>query len=167
MPNLRWLDVAPFFDPELNGALPDVQVPGTSVADWQAVFDLVRSSGWTWEYAEDERVVPLRRAAEVFARPAGAEAFVARVLRVRPVSDLLVLFRPMSATEIDFDVDLRELQGQHRLDLLCGFLTAIGRHLSKPVLLFPEGAAGCDPVFGYDPGADKVVLMADPMAGRS
>jgi hypothetical protein len=47
-----WNDVKNFFDPDLMGALPDVSVSGVSVEDWQVVFDLVRSSGWVWEYRE-------------------------------------------------------------------------------------------------------------------
>lgn len=51
---------------------------GTSVEDWQSLFDLVRTAD----------------------------------LQVWPVPRVLVIFRPRSAEEIDFDVDLRELQGQ-------------------------------------------------------
>ncbi|WP_412535356.1 hypothetical protein [Micromonospora zamorensis] len=50
---------------------------------------------------------------------------------------VLVNLWPYSAVEIDFDIDLRELQGQERLDTLCGFLAAIGRRLGKPVLMVP------------------------------
>jgi hypothetical protein len=52
MPDLLWDDVRNFFDPDLMGALPDVRVPNTSVADWQAVLDLVRSRGWAYAYSE-------------------------------------------------------------------------------------------------------------------
>ena len=51
MPDLLWDDVRNFFDPDLMGALPDGRVPDTSVEDWQAVFDLVRSRGWTWAWS--------------------------------------------------------------------------------------------------------------------
>ncbi|WBO69531.1 hypothetical protein O1G22_39695 [Streptomyces camelliae] len=33
------------------------------------------------------------------------------------------IFRFHAVQEIDFDVDLREIQGQERLDVLCGFMT--------------------------------------------
>ena len=51
MPDLLWTEVESFFDPELMGGLPDVYVPDTSVADWQALLDLIRSSRWSWECA--------------------------------------------------------------------------------------------------------------------
>jgi hypothetical protein len=39
---------------------------------------------------------------------------------------VLANFWLMSAEQIDFDVDLRELQGQEGVDVLCGFFRAIG-----------------------------------------
>ncbi|MET9316048.1 hypothetical protein ABZX12_29885 [Kribbella sp. NPDC003505] len=158
MPDLLWDDVRNFFDPDLMGALPDVSVAGTSVDDWQAVFDLIRSSGWAWEYSVGGVAGPLPSAAEVLMRPASADAVD---LRVWPVPDVLAIFRPMSAEEIDFDVDLRELQGQERVDILCGFFAAVGRRLGKPVVMTAEGDNG-HPVLGFDPAANRVVLMADP-----
>ncbi|MFC8719050.1 hypothetical protein [Kitasatospora sp. NPDC057198] len=161
MPDLYWDDVADFFDPDLMGALPDVWVEGTTVEDWQAVFDLVRSSGWAWEYREGDVPGPLPPAAQVLARPAGA---VTVDLRVRPVPDVLVIFRPGSDDGIDFDVDLRELQGQRGVDVLCRFLAAVGRGLGRQVVMTAEGDHG-HPVLGFDPAADRVVLMADPRLG--
>ena len=159
MPDLWWQDVEPCFDLELNGPLPDAHVPGTTVADWQRLLDLVRSRGWRHEYAEGRQVL---------RAPFRAEALLARydtgaVLRVWPVLGVLAIFRPYDSDQIDFDVDLRELQGQERLDALCGFLRAIGRALGKPVLMTPEGAlnAGC-PFLAYRVESDRVVLLTDP-----
>ncbi|GHF10808.1 hypothetical protein GCM10014715_78070 [Streptomyces spiralis] len=158
MPDLLWDDVRNFFDPDLMGALPDVSVAGTSVEDWQAVFDLVRSSGWAWEYSEGSVAGALRPAVEVLTRPADAETVD---LRVWPVPGVLAIFRPMVAEEIDFDVDLRELQGQEGVDVLCRFLAVVGRRLGKPVVMTAEGDYE-NPVFRFDPAADRVVLMAGP-----
>ncbi|MFJ2770941.1 hypothetical protein [Streptomyces sp. NPDC087300] len=159
MPDLVWDDVRDFFDPDVMGALPDVSVAGASVADWQAVFDLVRTSGWPWEYLEGGIAGRLPPAAEVLARPADAETVV---LRVWPAPEVLMIFRPTSPDEVDFDIDLRELQGQHGVDLLCAFLAAVGRRLDKPVMMTAEGNYG-QPVLGFDPATDSVVLLADPL----
>ncbi|MGW4384402.1 hypothetical protein [Kitasatospora sp. NPDC004531] len=159
MPDLLWSHVKDFFDPDLMGALPDVSVPGTTVDDWQAVFDLVAgASGWAWEYTVGGAVGPLPTAAEVLARPADAETVE---LRVWPAPGVLAIFRPCCAEEIDFDVDLRELQGQQGVDRLCALLTVIGRRLGKPVELSAEGDYG-HPVLGFDPVADRVALLAEP-----
>ncbi|MEV5149361.1 hypothetical protein AB0L14_34465 [Streptomyces sp. NPDC052727] len=157
MPDLLWDDVKNFFDPDLMGSLPDVRVPDTSVEDWQAVLDLVRSQGWSYEYSEDGVAVRLPRAADMLARSEGADA----LLRVWPVPGFLVIFRAYEAGAIDFDVDLRELQGQVGVDVLCRLLRAIGRRLGKPVLVMPESDP-LHPVLGFDVAADRVVLLADP-----
>ncbi|MDG4857122.1 hypothetical protein P8605_02935 [Streptomyces sp. T-3] len=158
MPDLLWDDVRNFFDPDLMGALPDVCVPNASVADWETLFDLIRSSRWAWQYSEGGVAGPLPSAAEVLSRPADADT---ADLRVWPAPGVLAIFRPLSADEIDFDVDLRELQGQDGVDTLCGFLDAIGRRLGKSVVMTGEGDYG-NPVLGFDPAADRVVLLADP-----
>ncbi|MEU2264244.1 hypothetical protein ABZ557_29120 [Streptomyces sp. NPDC019645] len=158
MPDLLWDDVKNFFDPQVMGALPDVCVTDTTAEDWQALYDLVRTSGWTWAYREDAVERPLPPAREVLSRPAGAET---AELRVRPAPGVLAIFRMLSAGEIDFDVDLRELQGQQGVDTLCAFLGTIGRRLGKAVVMTAEGDHG-NPVLGFDPVADRVMPLADP-----
>jgi hypothetical protein len=159
MPDLLWDDVKNFFDPDLMGSLPDVRVPDASVEDWQVVLDLVSASGWHFQYSEGRTVMPLPPAEAVLSRPADAEL---AYLLVRPAAEVRAIFRFYGAEEIDFDVDLRELQGQERLDVFCGFLRAIGRCLGKPVLMDPETDPGY-PVLGFDVEADRVVLLADPL----
>lgn len=156
--DLLWDDVSCFFDAELMGPLPDVRVPGASVEDWQAVLDLVVEKGWRSQYSEGEVVLPVPRADAVLSRPADAEC---PELRVWPVAEVLAIFRFGSADEVDFDVDLRELQGQGRLDVFCGFFQEIGRRLAKPVLMDPEGSHG-HPVLGFDVETDRVVVLAEP-----
>jgi hypothetical protein len=157
--DLLWDDVRCFFDPDLMGSLPDVCVPGTSVRDWQAVLDLVVASGWRFRYREGGTVLPMPRAEAVLSRPADAEC---PELLVWPTADVLAIFRFSAADEIDFDVDLREIQGQERLDVFCGFLRAIGRRLGRPVLMDSEGGDGSEPVLGFVVEADRVVLLAEP-----
>ncbi|MDX3800518.1 hypothetical protein [Streptomyces sp. AK04-3B] len=163
MPDLLWDNVKDFFDPDLMGALPDVCVEGASIEDWQSVFDLVRSCGWVWEYRDGDVLMPLPSAEAVLSRPADADTVA---LRVWPVADVWVNFWPMSPGEIDFDVDLRELQGQEGVDILCGFLDSIGRLLGKPVRMTAAGDGG-NPVLGFDPAADRVVLLSEPRGVQS
>ncbi|MFB7282865.1 hypothetical protein ACFCZV_37810 [Streptomyces hydrogenans] len=161
MADLVWDDVKCFFDPDVMGSLPDVRVPDASVEDWQAVIDLVVEKGWTYQYSEGESVLPMPRAETVLSRPRDAEC---PVLRVWPTADVLAIFRFHAAVEVAFDVDLRELQGQQRLEVFCGFLREIGRRLGKSVLMDPEGDSG-RPVLGFDVEVDRVVLLADPQVG--
>jgi hypothetical protein len=155
-PDLLWDDVRPFFDPELMGPLPDLCVPETSPEDWQALLDLVASSTWRFEYAEGDMVLPLPRADAVLSRRPDAES---ASLRVWPAPHLLAIFRFYAPEQIDFDVDLREIQGQEKLDVFCAFLKVIGRRLGKPVLMDAEGGdPRSHPVLGFRVEADRVVL---------
>ena len=160
---MLWDEVKCFFDPELVGSLPDVRVPGTSLDDWQVVLDLVRASDWQFEYSVDDRVRSLPAAGALLALSTDGEF---PTLRVWPVAEVLAIFRFYDAGSIDFDIDVRELQGQERLDLFCGFLTAIGRRLRKPVLMDAEGDHG-HPLLGYDNAADRVVIMAEPLSEQT
>ncbi|WP_440070560.1 hypothetical protein [Streptosporangium sp. OZ121] len=162
MSDLVWDEVKSFFDPGLMGTLPDVWVTDTSVEDWQMVLDLIEVHGWRSEYREGDVVMPLPRAEQVLSRPVDAEC---AELRVWPAPDVLAIFRFMADDAIDFDVDLRELQGQERLDILCEFITVIGRRLGKPVMMSPEGDWDPgNPVLGFDVETDRVVLLARPWA---
>ncbi|MEV4019743.1 hypothetical protein AB0J35_55590 [Nonomuraea angiospora] len=156
MADLQWEEVKDLFDTELNGVLPDVCVPGTSIEDWQAVFDLVLSKGWRYEYSVDG--IPLRLPAAKLMMALRDEA--GPHLKVWPHPDVLAIFHPYAEESVDFDVDLRELQGQERLDVLCGFLRAIVRRLGKPVVMTPEGDPE-HPVLGFDVTTGRVVLMAE------
>ncbi|MFD3625132.1 hypothetical protein [Streptomyces sp. NPDC058698] len=160
MADLLWGDVSRFFDPDVMGSLPDLRVPDASVEGWQAVLDLVEARGWHCRYSEGETVLPVPRAETVLSRPADAEC---PNLRVWPTADVLAIFRFQEDGEIDFDVDLRELQSQERLDVFCDFLREIGRCLGKPVFMDAEGDHG-HPVLGFDIDADRVVLLAEPPA---
>ncbi|MFE9636970.1 hypothetical protein [Streptomyces sp. NPDC006463] len=156
MTDLLWHDqVAWLLDPTDGSYLPDVFVDGTTTEDWQAVLDLVEEQNWAFEYAEGDKVLPLPRAEAVLSRLAGAEC---PTLKVWPDPEVCAIFRFLGTEQIDFDVDLRELQGQARLDVLCGLLTAIGRRLRKSVPLFPEGG-GTEPLLGFDVTSDRVEVM--------
>ncbi|MBD0695396.1 hypothetical protein [Streptomyces sp. CBMA123] len=159
MGDLRWDEhVAWLLDPSDGGYLPDVYVADTTVADWQALLDLVAERGWAFEYAEGDAVLPLPRAEVVLSRAAGAEC---PYLRVWPDPGVCAIFRFLADEQIDFDVSLRELQGQERLDILCGFLTAIGRRLGKSVSMYFEGSTR-EPFLGYDLEADRVRVLWTP-----
>ncbi|TDD31579.1 hypothetical protein E1286_44730 [Nonomuraea terrae] len=159
MPDLLWDDVKSLFDPGVNGTLPDAVVEGTTVEDWQVLLDLVQSQGWQCAYSLSGGSMELPSAADMVA---AASADATPELRVWPVPDVLVIFRVHQAESIDFDVDLRELQGQERLDVLVDVLRLIGQRLGKSVLMTPEGSPD-HPALGFDVEADRVVLMVDPI----
>ena len=158
VPDLLWDDVKSLFDPEVNGALPDVVIEGTTAGDWQVLLDLVQSQGWQYAYSLGGEPMELPSAADMVAAASVGET---PELRVRPIPEILMIFRVYQAESIDFDVDLRELQGQERLDVLVDVFRVIGRRLGKSVLMATEGSPG-HPDLGFEAGADRVMLMADP-----
>ncbi|MFB9472522.1 hypothetical protein ACFFR3_23685, partial [Nonomuraea salmonea] len=81
-----------------------------------------------------------------------------RPLRVWLAPDMLIIFRMYQTESIDFDVDLRELQGQERLDALVDFFCLLGRRVGKSVLMSAEGSPD-HPDLGFDIDADRVILM--------
>ncbi|MEU6711303.1 hypothetical protein ABZ897_07440 [Nonomuraea sp. NPDC046802] len=162
VPDLLWDDVKHLFDPQLNLALPDVVVEETTVDDWQALVDLVGSEGWRHAYSLGGEPMGFPSAAGMAAAASGtSESRLTPELRVWPVPEIQMVFRMYQPETIDFDVDLRELQGQERLNVLVDVLRAIGRRLGKSVLMYPEGS-GDRPDLGFDVEAGRVVLMADP-----
>jgi hypothetical protein len=75
----------------------------------RTVTGAVEERGWEHQYAEGSLALPVPRAEAVLARPADAECVQ---LSVWLTADVLAIFRFCSADAIDFDVDLRELQGR-------------------------------------------------------
>lgn len=154
MPDLLWDDVREWFEPD--GSLLDAYVLETTVADWQAFVDLVRSKGWRFTYSEDNQPRRLpHRVENVLAR----RGEMAVLLQIRPVPEILVNVHFFTDEEIEVDFSREELQGQERLDALCGFLRAVGRRLGKPAVLTSENASE-HPLIGYDVTADRLVAIA-------
>ena len=156
---IRWADVEEWFDPSQNGSAPDVVIPGTAVADWEALLGLIRSEGWRCEYefGEEQRPLP-SSATELFEPdPEGR----GRRLWVWPDPGLEWIVRPWTPDEVVSDVNLHEIQGQERLDAFCRFLRTLGAALGKPAFLYPEGAYhDHPPMMAYELAEDRVVFMA-------
>ncbi|MCM1965986.1 MULTISPECIES: hypothetical protein [unclassified Streptomyces] len=156
MVELPWDEVNSLFGQE-GSCIIEGWVEGTGPEDWQAVLDLVAENGWRCEYSVTEgEPLPLPPVEALFDRPVGTDR--AR-LRVWPHPDVLVIFCALSAAEVDFDVDICQLQGQERVDVLSGFLGALGRRLRRSAVLVSEGAEERSrPLIGFDVGRDRVLL---------
>ncbi|MER6302304.1 hypothetical protein ABT247_22465 [Kitasatospora sp. NPDC001539] len=158
---LRDDHVAWLLDPSDGAYLPDVHIEGTTTADRQSVLDLVVERGWAFEYTTDCCVEPLPRAEAVLSRPPGASS---PNLRVRPEPEICAVVRFLAEEQIDSDLDLRELRGQERLDVLCAFLTEIGQRLGTSVPVYFEGDTR-SPFLEYDHEVGRVRVLGSPPAG--
>jgi hypothetical protein len=128
MPDLHWEQVSELFDPDLMGGPPGPFYPrrhrpglagglGPSHREQLAVAVRDRHHG-TAAADGSQRLRTGRRSRDRRAKRL-----------VRP--GVLAIFRLWSESEISFDVDLRELQGQQGADTLCAFLQAIGSRLGS------------------------------------
>ena len=161
--DLLWDDVKQWFDPVENGSPPDVIVADTTLAHWQFVLDLVRSRGWLCRYERgDQEIAVPESAADLF--PAEDREQMT-LLTVWPDSGLEWMIRPWAVEEILSDVDLRQIQGQERLDAFCRFLRTLGDALQKDVFVYSEGDytyPTYPPMMTYDAAAGRVTFLADP-----
>ncbi|HZM81715.1 MAG TPA: hypothetical protein VFC19_38840 [Candidatus Limnocylindrales bacterium] len=157
MSDLLWDDIRADLDLVANGVLPDGCVPEATAADWNAVVALSRSRGWRTELVENGERVPLREG-DTLHFPGPDDPSV--TMSIWPVPAIRVNFFVYSPDEINFDIDLRELQTQERLDQLCDFLRAMGQELRKPILITPEGASNAlHPFMEYDPDLDRILAV--------
>lgn len=98
MPDVRGDEVRDWFEPD--GSLLDGYVFETTVADWQALVDLVRSRGWWFDYLEEgrstrlphrvadgpwRRTVRLRPFIVVAASLVGSTSALSKTLRARQI----------------------------------------------------------------------------------
>jgi hypothetical protein len=149
-----WDDVSELF--VADGSLLDAYVFDTTVAEWQAFVDLVRSRGWWFEYLEDNHPRRLPDRVDVVLERRADRAVL---LRVKPGPEMWVHVHFFTAEEIEVDFSPDELQGQDRLDVVCGFLRAVGRRLGRPMVLTPENMPDRS-LIGYDVATDRVVRIA-------
>lgn len=153
-----WDDVAWWFDPRRWGVLPDGEIVGTTTEDWQRLLDLIGQEAWTSEVIVDGAVRALPDSATALFDIA-AEA--AATIRVWPAAAMQANVFVHTRARIDFDVDLRELQGQRQLDALCVFVQAVGRAVAKRVELRPEGAPATEAALAYDPDGDCILWLEE------
>ena len=157
MPDVEWSEVCDAFSPEEVGSLPDARVEDSSVADWQAVFDLVSAGTRRWDYREAGRVVEsLPAAAELFTCP---QRMLDASLRVWLTEELYVIFWFLEAGQVDFDVNVAAVRDQRQLDALCAWLRILGQQLRKSVVMAEESEPS-SVMLTYDVASDRVVVGA-------
>ena len=129
---LRWETVAAEF--EVDGSWRDICVLETSIADWQATLDAIRTSALDFSYrvAGVAADLPLS-AVEAFPKPGMCD----RLLEVR-TAGLVLNCHFFEEGEIEFDLDPREVQGQPQLDAVLAFMSLLAEASRKAVSLTPE-----------------------------
>jgi hypothetical protein len=140
-----------------DGALWDVFVQNTDVADWQRVLNEIRSREFTIVYNAAEEDQPLVSAAEIFALESKAV----------PSPSLFVWDRGtrfnsyFDADEVMFDVHPRDVYDQETLNHLADFMMLLGNSTQKIVRVSPDNLH--DFVFlTYSPSDSRFLITPLP-----
>jgi len=146
---------APDFDDD--GALRDIYVLGTTIADWQAVWDMLREDAGRLTFAMDGTALePPESVAEVFAHQ-GAHGFLASYR----LGGVLLNCHFFTVEEIEFDLDPRDVDGPDDVAALAQFMAALGRATAKAVILTMENSQQAV-IARFDPVPDRVGWQPAP-----
>ncbi|WP_432201133.1 hypothetical protein ACRAQ7_02570 [Erythrobacter sp. W53] len=153
---MDWDTVAVDFEPE--GALRDIYVLDTTVADWQLVIDAIRQevTGLTFKIGDEISELPID-AAEIFY---GAQREpipdVMRHLYV-PFEEGTLNCHFFGEYEIEFDLSPRDMNAE-TLPQLIKFLKLLGNATGKPVLLTMENVQE-EQIMRFEPSTGEVVYV--------
>ena len=146
---------APDFDDD--GALRDIYVPDTTIADWQAVWDILREDAEQLMFAMDGTALePPESVSDIFARR-GAHGFLASYRLGR----VLLNCHFFTVEEIEFDLDPRDVDGPDDVAALAQFMAALARATAKAVILTMENSQQAV-IARFDPVADRVDWQPAP-----
>ncbi len=128
-----------------DGSLRDIYITPATLADWQAVYSLVRGYSGV-EFLVDGAVQLLPDSVE--------QAFAIR-LSASPmlrfsIGRVLVAFHFFTSEEIECDFVPNEVTSQVDLDALLAFVRQLGDATSKRVVITPENVSE-HPFITYDP----------------
>ena len=136
-------------DFEFDGAWLDIYVFGTTIEDWQSLFNVLQAS-CKFEYSVDgePREFP-KTVEEVFSVRESANPALS--FQVGKISVVCHFFHEK---EIEFDIDPREVASQAELDTLLNFLHQVGDTIRRSVVLTPENGPE-HPIITYDSELEK------------
>ncbi|WP_247043732.1 hypothetical protein [Arthrobacter rhizosphaerae] len=128
------------------GVLPDGEVLRSTEHDWDAVFTMLHQSAWKLTTSDGRSPLPPNRHGL-----AEFESFA-----VWPVDGVRINFFP-GPDAVIFDIDLRELVNQARVDGLAHLMRKLGTTLGRDVVIRDEGSSGA-PVLRYTTATDQFLL---------
>ena len=155
----RLSDVREYWEGD-HGAFIDTYVVSTTASDWQRVLETMQAHAWPSYYYEDsEPALMPSDVQEIFAHRERAVC----LWQIRPSEEVRINCNFVDTDEIEFSVDPREIVAQRHLDLICEFISALGRALGKAVLVGLESRDPRAPaVMRYEPTLDDVVASSAP-----
>jgi hypothetical protein len=131
---LAWDDLKAEFAWE--GSWRDICVIDTSVADWKAALEMIRAAGFRLRFTVDgdESTLP-DDVLEIFRQPRET-SFMLAVF----VGGIQLNCHFFAESEIELDLDPREVVGQAELDAVITFMRKLAGSTQKCALMTPENA---------------------------
>jgi hypothetical protein len=118
----------------LDGSWRDICVLNTTLADWQKVFDWLRTSTYPIDFKINDVPSPLPDRLELFFNLRKEVSVLASV----NVGGVLANCHFFSPSEIEFDIDPREVINEAREESIGRFMIELGKLLDREVILTLE-----------------------------
>ena len=128
---IDWSEIRPAF--EFDGTLRDIYVRATTAEDWQAVWEFLRSAGIVLRYEVGGADAALPDDVKQLLDIEGAPHLLSIEL-----GGMLINCHFYGASEIEFDLDPREVTGAETAEQLFRFMHGLSRATGKDTLLADE-----------------------------
>jgi len=129
---LAWDDLKAEFAWE--GSWRDICVTDTSIADWRAALEMIHAAGFRLKFTIDgAESTPPDNLLQVFGQPRECSFLLAAF-----VSGVRLNCHFFAESEIEFDLDPREVVGQAELDAVIAFMRKLAASTQKSALMTPE-----------------------------
>jgi len=132
-----------------DGSWRDVYVLNTSIADWQALLELVKSSAYQCEFTIDGHPEPLPEDVRDILSCWWADHAPLLIFEIGGIPLYCHFF---SEDEIEFDLDPRDMTQEEKAGALFEFMKSLSLALGLRVRMTPENMRE-EPIFEYDPEA--------------
>lgn len=147
---LTWEDVREEFG-DSEGNFRDIYVFKTDRSTWQRVIDALRVGPFQSAYFLDSEIAPLPiDVGKVFA----SRSMVSTMLSVT-FAGVTANCHFFTDTEIEFDIDSREVDGGHSWEALIGFMGHLADAARQDCVMTPENCPETV-IFRVRPGASEV-----------
>jgi hypothetical protein len=131
---------------EADGSLRDIYVFNMSADDWDKFLSFASSRRSVYSFDGEERSLPV--AERLFSARGGSHLLVIQV------GSASVNCHFFAASELELDIDPREVSSAPQHNQVLEFAEAIALALQKPIVLTPENIPE-SPLLSFDPAASK------------
>lgn len=154
-----WRDCQCLF--EWDGAWRDIVVPDADPTDFHRLLAFLQERAYLLQLVRNREPVPWPATTEELLAP-NRERFSSIAISVAGVQVFWhISFGP---TEMEMDVDPREVLGEAQFLALISFMEQLAHCLSQHVFLDWEGAQRDDPLLTYDPITATWTMRKGPMS---